>query len=124
MGLVKLVTLNDVRFSELDSVNVAVYNVRGGTQARDFDAISFANTLAEHNRNLHWEQIIRVRETSEQVWVFAGMNLRKNSLEAISVFVLEADTVTIINVDGQIDKMLELALSQGRGHRSEARRAG
>lgn len=124
LSLINIITLNDVNLSSLDRVNVAIYNVHGGAQNPDFDEISFANTLKEHSAQLYWERIVRVREEDEQVWVFAGMNLESNTLEGISVFVMENDTVTVINVDGEMNKMLEHALSHGKGRRSDHRRAG
>jgi len=123
LSLINIVTLNDATLSNLDGVSVAIYNVQGNAQFTDFDEISFTNTLMQQNEALHWEQIVRVREPDEQVWVFAGMNLGDNSLESVSVFVMENDTVTVINVDGELDKMLELALSKSRGHRRESRPA-
>ncbi len=117
LGLVKLVTQDDPILSELDSVKVAIYNLRGSVEGADFNEITFANTLNERNSDLQWEQIVRVREPGEQVWVFAGMNIRGNTLEGISVFVMENETVTVISIDGRVDKMLELALSQGKGRR-------
>jgi hypothetical protein len=117
LGLVKLVAQDDPILAELESVKVAIYNVRGATRGVDFNEISFTSTLNERNSELYWEQIVRVREEDEQVWVFAGMNISRNTLEGISVFVMENETVTVISIDGRVDKMLELALSQGKGRR-------
>ncbi len=124
LSMIKLVTLNDANLSYLDNLNVAVYNVHGDSHNPDFDGISFASTLFEQNSALYWERIVRVRQDREQVWVFAGMNRTSNTLESISVFVMEDDTVTVISVEGEMNKMLEHALAPGKGRRSEQRRAG
>jgi hypothetical protein len=124
LRLIKLVTLNDAMLDNLDNLNIAIYNVHRDNHIPDFDGISFASTLFEHNAALHWERIVRVRQDTEQVWVFAGMNQASNTLESISVFVMEDDTLTVISVEGEMHNMLEHALSPGRGRRSELRRAG
>lgn len=118
LSLIDIVAPNDTELSQLDGVKVAVYGVSGDFLPTDLDGITFASTLKKQNSELDWEQIVRVREADEQVWVFAGMNVRRNTLEGISVFILENAKFTVITVDGRVDKMLEMALLQGRGHRS------
>lgn len=112
-----VITLNEADLSDIDHLQMAVYEIypRGGNV--DFTDAIFAKSLLARDASLHWERIIKVREDHEQVWVFIGMNLERNSLEAISVFVLEHDQLVLINIDGDLNDMLEYAFEPARGHR-------
>ena len=110
LNFLDVVSLNEADISELDHVQVAVYNVESGGQRIDFNDIDFSQTLRSRGENLHWETIVKLREDGEQVWVVVGMNLARNSLDAVSVFVLENSELTMINVDGDLDRMIEFAL--------------
>ena len=59
---------------------------------------------------------VRVREDGEHVWVFVGMDLDKQSLEAVSVFVVESEELVLINMDGDLNELLEHAFEPARGH--------
>lgn len=119
-SLLDAFAVGDSDLSNLDNVNVAVYKVRGHRGGeQDLGKQSFEQALLETDRSLHWEQIVRVRDAGENVWVFAGMDLRRNRLDAISVIVLEQDELVLINVDGDIDEMMRYALESSRGRRGE-----
>ena len=45
--------------------------------------------LRSRGKGFHWETILKVREGGEQIWVLVGMDLERNSLDAVSVFILE-----------------------------------
>lgn len=105
--------------SELDSVNVAVYRVSGANEGTNFTTQNFSQALKETDGALHWEQIVRVRDEGENLWVFAGMDLRRSKLEAISVIILEQDELVLISVDGDIDEMMKYALESSHGHRDD-----
>lgn len=109
--------------SEMDSVQVAVYNVLRGDGSIDFDTIDFEQTLLAKDDSLHWETIVRVRDPEEQVWVLVGMNLEKNTLDAVAVFALDKDQLVLINVDGDLEEMLEFALKPASSRR-DGRHAG
>ncbi|MFK7865044.1 MAG: DUF4252 domain-containing protein [Pseudohongiellaceae bacterium] len=113
--------VGDSDFSELDNVNVAIYNVSaagaGDKKGSSFSTESFARALQKTNKSLHWEQIVRVRDDGENLWVFAGMDLRRSELKAISVIVLEQDELVLISVDGDINEMMIYALESSHGHR-------
>ena len=85
-----IVTFNEADLSELNAVQVAVYTVRSQGKELDFSALNFEQTLLAKDRNLHWDTVVRVREKGQQVWVLIGMDLDRNSLEAVAVFVLDA----------------------------------
>ncbi|GJM12701.1 MAG: hypothetical protein DHS20C12_11040 [Pseudohongiella sp.] len=121
LSFIDVVSLNESDISDLDHVQVAVYNVDSGGREIDFNEINFSDTLRSRGKNLHWETIVKVRDEGERVWVLAGMNLRRNSLDAVSVFILEESELVLINVDGDFDRMIEFALqpaSDGRRGRN------
>lgn len=113
------VNFDDVNLSEIDSVQMAVYKVYGQEADKNFTRQTFQDALLEKDGSLHWEQIVRVRDDGENVWVFAGMDLAGNNLEAISVFVMEHDELVLISVDGDIDKMMRYALESAHGRRDD-----
>lgn len=53
--------------------------------------------------------------------MFAGLDLARNSLEAISVFVMEHDKLVLISIGGDIDKMMNYALESAHGRRDDSR---
>lgn len=110
LNFLDVISLNEADISELDHVQVAVYNVESGGEEIDFNEIDFSDTLRSRGKHLHWETIVKVREKGEQVWVLVGMDLARNSLDAVSVFVLEKSEIVMINVDGDFDRMIEFAL--------------
>ena len=112
-----VITLNEADISEIDHIQVAVYQIhpRGGNV--EFTDAIFAKALLAKDASLTWDRIVRVRGQGEQVWVYVGMDLQRNSLDAVSVFVLEQDELVLINIDGDLDEMLEYAMEPARGHR-------
>lgn len=113
------INLDDSNLSEIDSVHMAVYKVHGREADKNFSSQTFQDALLEKDASLHWEQIVRVRDDGENVWVFAGMDMTRNTLEAISVFVMEHDELVLISVDGDIDKMMRYALESAHGRRDD-----
>lgn len=119
LNFLDVVSLNEADISDLDHVQVAVYNVESAGQEIDFNAIDFSDTLRSRGENLHWETIVKVRKKGEQVWVLVGMDLSRNSLDAVSVFVLENSELVMINVDGDFDRMIEFALQPASDSRRQ-----
>jgi len=119
LSFLDVVTLNETDISELDHVQVAVYNVESGGQIIDFNDIDFSDTLRSRGENLHWETIVRVRDEGEQVWVLVGMDLARNSLDAVSVFVLKNSEMVMINVEGDFDRLIEFALQPASSSRRD-----
>lgn len=112
-----LISQQDADLSEVEHLQVAVYEVipRGGE--RNFSDEVFQRSLQEKDASLHWERIVKVREEGEQVWVFVGMNLEAETLEAVSVFVVERDELVLINVDGDMHELLRYAFEPAKGRR-------
>jgi hypothetical protein len=116
-----LLSLGGQDLSEIDSVHMAVYKVHGLGTDRIFSRQTFQDALLEKDASLQWEQIVRVRDDGENLWVFAGLDLARNSLEAISVFVMEHDELVLISIGGDIDKMMIYALESSHGRRYDSR---
>lgn len=111
------VTFNEADLSEIDHVQVAVYSIhpRGGFV--DFTNEILRESLVAKDASLNWDRIVKVKEDNEQVWVYVGMDLDRNSLEALSVFVLENNELVLINMDGDFHNMIEFAMGPARVHR-------
>jgi len=115
------VTLNEANFSELDHVDVAVYNVYGRSGQVNLNKLDFEATLHAKDHRLTWETIVKVREQEERVWVLVGMDLERETLEAVAVFVFNQDGLVLINVDGNLHEMLEFAMQPATEHRDASR---
>ena len=62
LSLLGVVSLNEAGISELDHVQVAVYNVESDWQKIDFNEIDFPDTLRSRAKNLLGETIVKVLE--------------------------------------------------------------
>ncbi|MCG8415199.1 MAG: DUF4252 domain-containing protein [Pseudomonadales bacterium] len=111
-----IITLNEADLSEVDHLQVAVYQVYPQGDDANFTDEIFQESLLAKDASLTWERIIRVREDGEHVWVFVGMNLDEQALEAVSVFVVESNELVLINMDGDLNELLEYAFEPARGH--------
>ena len=112
-----VVTLNEADLPDVDHLQVAVYQIHPRGSNVNFTDDTFAESLRAKNDSLLWERIVKVKEEGEQVWVYVGLNIDRNSLEAVSVFVLERDELVLINMDGDFTDMLEYAVSPAKGYR-------
>ena len=100
-GLINLIdTLggNDADLDALNRVRVAVYKVVPANQSKRFNDVVF-------------------EMESEQLWVFAGLNEADQRLEVLSIFTLERDELVLINVDGDLNSLLQHAMSPAQGRR-------
>lgn len=118
-NFLNVVTMDAADISDLDKVQVAVYNVDSAGRHISFDDIDFSETLRSRGANLHWETVVKVRQDGEQVWVLVGMDLERDVLDAVSVFVLENDELVMIKVDGDLNRMIEFALRPASDRRQE-----
>ncbi len=113
----EIISDSEADLSEVDHLHVAVYQVypQGGN-TRFSDEV-FQESLRAKDASLTWERIVRVREQDEQVWVYVGMDMDRQALEAVSVFVVGKDELVLINMDGDLSEMIEYAFEPARGHR-------
>lgn len=119
LNFINVLTLDEANISDLDHVQVGVYNVYAGGREINFNDIDFSETLRSRGEHLAWETIVKVRDEGEQVWVIVGMDLERDTLDAVSVFVLEENELVMINVDGDLNRMIEFALQPASDHRHE-----
>ena len=63
------------------------------------------------------KSLVKVREEDESVWVYVGMNMEKQSLDAVAVFVLERDELVMMNVDGDLQELIRFAFEPAQGRR-------
>jgi len=117
----KLVDLisDEADFSALEHLRVAVYQVQPRARQNEFVDAVFEFSLRADSPDLSWERIVRVRKPGEQVWVFAGMGAATEQLEELSVFVLEDGELTMLNLAGDLNDLLEHALAPARGQRGD-----
>lgn len=116
-----LISQEEANLSEVEHLQVAVYEVIPKGMDRNFSDEVFQRSLQEKDASLQWERIVKIREDGEQVWVFVGMNLEAETLEAVSVFVVEQDELVLINVDGDMHELLRYAFEPAKGRRGAYR---
>ncbi len=111
-----IITMNEADLSEVDHLQVAVYQVYPRGAETSFTDDIFHESLMARDASLTWERIVKVREDDEHIWVFVGIDLDRQMLEAVSVFVAESEELTLINMDGDLNELLEHAFSPARGY--------
>lgn len=109
-----LAVRSDLDFSEVDKVQVAVYEIPFSS---DLSRIDVEDSLRARDRSLTWETVVKVRETFQRTWVLIGINEKRQSIEAVSVLNMEQDELVLIHVDGELEKMIEFAFEPVRGER-------
>ena len=119
--MLDLVTFNEADLSELDRVRVAVYEIQSTRGAEvDLRQVNFSTSLHASYPGLAWETIVKVNDEGEKVWVLAGMNPRRQVLEAVTVIALERNELVLVYVDGDFEELIEFALEPSRrSHRRE-----
>ncbi len=120
-NVIDLATPNAGDLTDMNHVHVAVYKVFSSDQAVDFSALNLEQTLMTRDTRLHWETIVRVRKTDEQVWVLVGMDLQQQTLDEVAVFSLGRDELVLINVDGELEDLLRFAMQPAQEHRGTLR---
>lgn len=118
-NIVDLASAGAADVSDMENLRIAVYKVNPRGGSLDFSDAVFDEALRSQGDNLEWERIVRVREDDEQLWVFAGMDLRAEMLDALCVFILDREELVLINMEGDIHQMLKYALETG--NRTSAR---
>ena len=112
-----LISKEDADLSEIEHLQVAVYEVIPKGSESSFSDEIFQRSLQEKDSSLQWERIVKVRDEGEQVWVFVGMNLDEETLEAVSVFVVERDELVLMNMGGDLQELLRYAFEPAKGRR-------
>lgn len=103
---------------QIRSVDVATYKVHGLPDLDHLAAdIRFERALQRNG----WSQLIRTREKDESTWVYVR-GTADGVLDNLFVVSLEKGELTLVRVDGRLDRMLAMAMAQhpkevmGGGH--------
>jgi hypothetical protein len=105
---------SDFDFSSIDKVQIAVYEMKNTSDLRSLDV---ERSLMARNPDLNWQTVVKVRELDEYTWVMMGLNSDGNRIEALSILVMEQDELVLINVNGELEKMIEFAFEPIQGER-------
>ena len=79
----------------------------------------FCTITTRQQRWLEWDHIVRVSDNNAQTWIYAGMNLRRESPQALSVFARAQVEVVLIKLGGDRDSLLRYAMASARGDKIE-----
>ena len=103
-------------FSDLDKVQIAVYET-GFANEVSLSNFNVEAALVSRDKSLNWQTIVKVRDVGEHVWIVAGINESKGRVDAISIVALENSELVLVNVDGDLLRMLEFALEPVQGRK-------
>ncbi|PCH62028.1 MAG: hypothetical protein COC19_03480 [SAR86 cluster bacterium] len=114
-NLIDLVSFNDdFDFSKIDAVQIAVYEV---VRSADMTDLNLEQSMRAIDDSLQWDTMVKVNEAEENVRILVGMNPRKNSLEAMTIIVLERDELVMVKIEGKLEKVIEFAMQPASGRR-------
>ncbi|MCB1670181.1 MAG: hypothetical protein R3F41_16040 [Gammaproteobacteria bacterium] len=102
---------SELDFSSLDKVQVAIYRI---PLDADLQHVDVTSSLAELNRSLTWDTVVRVRDPGEQTWVLMGMDERRQTIRAVSLMVVQQGELVLVHVDGEMEQMIDFALRPAR----------
>jgi len=105
---------SDFDFSDVDKVQVAVYEIPFDS---DLSKVDVEDSLRARDRSLTWETVVKVKKSWERTWVLVGINEQRQSIEAVSVLNMEQGEMVLIHVDGELEHMIEFAFDPVRGER-------
>jgi hypothetical protein len=101
-------------FSEVDKVQVAVYEIPHEVEFPEFDV---AESLGARDPSLSWEIVVQARDEEERTWVLMGIDHQRQTVEAVSIMVLQRGELVLIHVDGGLQEMIEFAFRPARDRR-------
>jgi hypothetical protein len=105
-------------FRQIHAVDVASYKVHN---LPDLDGLAADPRFDRQLRRQGWSLLVRTHEANESTWVYvrgAG-----DALSNLFVVSLEKDELTLVRVDGRLDRMIAMAMAEhpkdvmGGGHR-------
>ena len=105
---------SDFDFSSIDKVQIAVYEVDYSADLRELDV---EKSLMARDPRLNWQTVVKVKKQGEFTWVVIGIDEGKNSIEAVSILVMEQNELVLINVNGELEEMIEFAFTPVQGHK-------
>lgn len=105
-------------FSSIDKVQVAVYSV---SHVTDLSNLNIEQSLMARDRKLNWQTVAKVREAGQFTWVLVGVNEGRQSIDGVTILVLERNELVMINVRGDLKEMIEFAMKPVKGERGAVR---
>lgn len=112
-NLIDLASTGAADISDMENLRIAIYKVIPRGESLEFPDAVFDEALLSQGTDLEWERIVRIREEGEQLWVFAGMDLSAEMLDALCVFILDHEELVLINMEGDLQQLLNYALQTG-----------
>ena len=115
-GLINTIDLlavgSEFDFSDVDKVQLAVYEI---PYEVEFPELDVAVSLGARDPSLSWEIVVQAREEGERTWVLMGIDQRRQTVEAVSIMVMQQGELVLIHVDGELQEMIEFAFRPARG---------
>ncbi len=108
-------------FRQIRSVDVATYKVHG---LPDLDHLAADTRFERALQRNGWSQLVRTREKDESTWVYVR-GTEDGGFDNLFVVSLEKDELTLVRVDGRLDRMLAMAMAEhpkevmGGGHKGK-----
>lgn len=94
--------------SQVRSIEVATYRVR---HLPDLDRIQGETRFGDHLARDGWSVAVRTREADSRSWVFVRSD-QAGALRNLFVVDLEDDELTLVRVDGRLDRALAEAIAE------------
>jgi Domain of unknown function (DUF4252) len=104
---------------QIHSVDVASYKVHN---LPSLDGLAADPRFDRELRRHGWSQLVRTHEANESTWVYVR-GTEGGALNDLFVVSLEKNELTLVRVDGRLDKMIAMAMAEhpkdvmGSGHK-------
>ena len=105
--------------SQIHAVDVASYKVHN---LPSLDGLAADPRFDRELRKHGWSQLVRTHEKNESTWVYVR-GTQEGVLDNLFVVSLEKNELTLVRVDGRLDKMIAMAMAEhpkdvmGGGHK-------
>jgi hypothetical protein len=110
-GLVRMTADDDQAstiVSGIGGVDYASYKVR---DLPDLDGLAGSPRFAQQLARSGWSLMVRTRENAERTWVYVRSD-EKGALRNLFVVSLEKDELTLVRLDGHLDRAVAAALAE------------
>jgi hypothetical protein len=112
---------------QIHAVDVASYKVHN---LPSLDGLAADSRFDRELRKHGWSQLVRTHEANESTWVYVR-GTQDGVLDNLFVVSLERDELTLVRVDGRLDRMIAMAMAEhpkdvmggGHKHKGEVRTA-
>lgn len=101
-------------------LDVAVYRVHGRP---DFAALPDRDTLESRLGRRGWSVVVKSREVDERTWVFTRDD-GSGSIRSLFVVGLDGEELTLVHLDGRLDRLFAEAIARDPGRAARTFAAG